>query len=90
MPLSNIVDVFVLVFLMALVGYIYIPNDLVYLNPTFYMMVYRACNAKLFAGATGETMEGGIVCKNGVDMGIGKKIGGTGKYSLIVSNRNWD
>lgn len=91
LSLSNIVDVFVLVFLMALVGYIYITNDLIYLNPTLYMMGYRACNAKLYAEATRETIEGVvIVCKNGVDMRIGKKIGGTGKYSLIVSNRNWD
>ena len=87
LSLNHTVDAFVLMFL---VGYIYITNDLIYLNPTLYMMGYRACNAKLYAEATGETVEGVIVCKNGVDMGIGKKIGGTGKYSLIVSNRNWE
>ena len=32
-------------------------------------------------------MEEDIVCKNGVDRGIGKRI--SGKYSMIVSNRNW-
>ena len=87
LSLNHTVDAFVLMFL---VGDIYIPHDLIYLNPTLYMMGYRACNAKLYAEATGETVEGVIVCKNGVDMGIGKKIGGTGKYSLIVLNRNWE
>lgn len=70
-------------------GDIYITNDLIYLIPMLYMMGDRACNAKLYAEATGEMIEGVIVCKM-VWRGIGKRIGGAGKYSLIVSNRNWD
>ena len=67
LSLNHTVDAFVLMFL---AGDIYIPHDLIYLNPTLYMMGDRACNAKLYAE---ETVEGVIVCKNGVDMGIGKK-----------------
>ncbi len=89
LSLNNIVDIFVLVFLMVLVGYIYITNNLIYLNPMLSMMGYKVYNTKLCARATKEEIEGIVISKNCVDMGRDQQISGTGKYSLIVSNKNW-
>ena len=83
LSLNNIVDVFVLAFLMIIVGYIYITNDLIYLNPMLSMMGYKVYYTKLRAQATLEEIEGIVISKNCVDMDRGRK------YSLIVSNKNW-
>ena len=89
LSLNNIVDVFVLAFLMIIVGYIFITNDLIYLNPMLSMMGYKVYYTKLRAQATLEEIEGIVISKNCVDMDRGRQISGTGKYSLIVSNKNW-
>lgn len=89
LSLNNIVDIFVLVFLMVIVGYIYITNDLIYLNPMLSMMGYKVYNTKLCAQATMEEIEGIVISKDCVNMGRGLQISGTGKYNLIVSNKNW-
>lgn len=89
LTLNEIVDIFVLFFLMILVGYIYITNDLIYLNPTLNMMGFKAYNAELYSEATHEAIESIVICKKGVDMKANSLICGTGKYSLIVSNKNW-
>lgn len=90
LDLNEIADVFVLFFLMLLVGYIYITNDFIYLNPTLYMMGYKVYRVKLYAKATGETIESIAVCRKTVDMTIGNSICATDKYAFIVSQKNSD
>ena len=72
LSLNNIVDVLVLVFLMALVGYIYITNDLSQPNALYDGVKSLQCET--LCRGYGETMEGIIVCKNCVDMGIEKRL----------------
>lgn len=90
LSLNNIVDVFVLVFLMGLVGYIYVANDLIHLNPTLNIMGYKVYYAELYSEATNEDVEGIVVCKKNVDMRPKCWIVGTSKYDIIVSKKNRD
>ena len=41
LTLNSVVDVFVLLFLMGLVGYIYISNHMTYMNPVLQFMGYK-------------------------------------------------
>lgn len=53
------------------------------------VMGYKVYNTKLRVLAALEEIEGIVISKNCVDMERGQQISGTGKYSLIVSNKNW-
>lgn len=90
LSLNKIVDIFVLVFLMGLVGCIYVANDLIYLNPTLNIIGYKAYYAELLAEATEENVEGIVICRKNVIMKPENRISGTGKYKIIVSDKNWD
>lgn len=87
MSMNNIVDVFVFVFLMGIVGYIYIANDMIYLNPTLNMMGYKVYNVAMTAMATDEPVHGIVIADKRVVVKKGKEVKGTKKYELIVLNR---
>lgn len=84
LSLNNIVDVFIFVFLMILVGYIYITNDMIYLNPTLNMMKYNVYSVELVAEATDTVVSSIVIAKRGIKIKEGKRVKGTKKYELIV------
>lgn len=84
LSLNNIVDIFVFVFLMVIVGYIYISNDMIYLNPTLNAMKFKVYSVVLHAEATGETVNSIIIAKKMIPVEKGKQIRGTKKYEIIV------
>lgn len=84
LSLNNIVDIFVFIFLMAIVGYIYISNDMIYLNPTLNMMKFKVYSVVLYAEATGETVSSIVIAKRTIPVEKGKRIRGTNKYEIIV------
>lgn len=89
LSLNNIVDVFILVFLMGIVGFIYISNNMTYMNPTLNMMGYKVFNAVLYSMSTHEEIDSIIVAKSNVSIEKEKTIIGTGKYGFIVVNKNF-
>lgn len=84
LSLNNIVDIFVFVFLMVIVGYIYISNDMIYLNPTLNMMKFKVYSVILYAETTGDTVNSIVIAKKTIPIEKGKQIRGTRKYELIV------
>lgn len=84
LSLNNIVDVFIFVFLMILVGYIYIANDMIYLNPTLNMMKYNVYSVELVAEATDTVVSSIVIAKRGIKIKEGTRVKGTKKYELIV------
>lgn len=88
LSLNNIVDIFMLVFLMGLVGYIYVANDLIHLNPTLNIIGYKVYHAKVYAEVTKEHVEGIVISRRDVRMKPGSRICGTGKYKIIVAKEN--
>lgn len=47
LSLNNIVDVFILFFIMIIVGIIYISNDMTYMNPTLNLLGYKVYHANI-------------------------------------------
>lgn len=88
LSLNNIVDVFVLVFLMCIVGFIYISNNMTYMNPTLNMMGYRVFDTRLYALSTKEEIDSIVVAVKDVDIEKNSQVCGTGKNNfIIVKNR---
>lgn len=84
LSLNNIVDIFVFTFLMGIVGYIYISNDMIYLNPTLNMMKYKVYSVTLYSEATDEELNSIVIARRTIKVEEGKQIRGTRKYEIIV------
>lgn len=54
LSLNSIVDCFVFLFLMIVVGYIYISNNMMYMNPVINLMGYKVYNCVLESSHTNE------------------------------------
>ncbi|MBS5886682.1 hypothetical protein [Clostridium sp.] len=86
LTLNNIVDVFVLVFLMIIVGYIYISNKMTYINPTLNLMGYNVYNMTVESESTGKKIESIVIAKNNVCFKSGIRIRGTSKQDFIFAD----
>lgn len=84
LSLNNIVDIVVFILLMIIVGFIYISNDMIYLNPTLNFMKFKVYNVVLFTEATGEVVNSIVIARQAISIEKGKRIKGTRKYELIV------
>lgn len=87
LSLNNIVDCFVFLFLMLIVGYIYISNNMVYMNPVLNFMGYKiyACTLES-VNTSDEDFETVLVAPNKINIHIGDKIKGTGKQDFLCAN----
>ena len=87
LSLNSIVDFFVFIFLMIIVGYIYISNNMVYMNPVLNFMGYKIYDCELGSYNTNDNDFNTIlVVPNKMRIHIGDKIKGTGKLEFVCAN----
>lgn len=84
LSLNNIVDVFVLFFLMILIGYIYISNHMTYMNPLLQFFGYKIYECEVFSQSTKKTFESILLVKKDVSVVENKTYSGSGKDDFIV------
>lgn len=63
LSLNNIVDVVVLVLLMMIIGYIYITNEIIYINPVLGLMGYNIYHIEMFNCFDKEPDTKIVICK---------------------------
>lgn len=83
LTLNNIVDVFVLLFLMIIVGYIYISNKMTYMNPTLNLMGYNIYNMRVKIESTGQEIDSIVIAKKNIAFKTGTRIKGTIKQDFM-------
>lgn len=84
LTLNNIVDVFVLLFLMMLVGYIYISNHMTYMNPVLQFLGYKVYEGVAHSKSTGEEISSIFIVSKGIPFIAGKTYIGSGKEDFIA------
>lgn len=89
LSLNNIVDVFVLFFLMVLVGCIYIPNRLMYMNPVLQLWGYKIYEGEIKSKSTGEVFQSVVIVKK-KSITPGESYAGSGKEDFIFLQENVD
>lgn len=88
LSLNSIVDCFVLLFVMIIVGSIYISNNMMYLNPMVNMMGYKVYNCILDSKNTDDKGFASIVVvPKTVAVKQGLEICASGKQGFIYSKR---
>ncbi len=83
LTLNKVVDVFVLFFLMIIVGYIYISNHMTYMNPILQFLGYRVYEGILYSNATSEQFESIIVISKNQKLRKGSIVWGSGKDDFV-------
>lgn len=86
LSLNNIVDVFVLAFLMLLVGFIYISNHMTYMNPVMQFMGYKIYECELLSLSTNKKFSSIVVAKKEISIKAGKEYIGSGKDDFLYLN----
>lgn len=87
LTLNSIVDVFVLVFLMILVGYIYISNHMTYMNPVLQFLGYKVYEAKVKSKSTDEIISSIIIVDKGTVIVKDETYTGSGKEDFIFISK---
>ncbi len=83
LTLNNIVDVFVLLFLMILVGYIYISNHMTYMNPMLQFFGYKVYEGIVRSVSTNETIHSIIIVNKRIQITTDELYTGSGKEDFI-------
>ena len=83
LTLNHIVDVFVLFFLMILVGYIYISNHMTYMNPVLQFLGYKIYEGKIKSNSTGEILSSILIVNKKTIIKSGNRCIGSGKEDFI-------
>ncbi len=89
LTLNSIVDCFVFLFVMFIVGYIYISNNMMYMNPVANIMGYKVYNCLLESVNTDDKHISSIViAPKNINVIENKKIQASGKQGFIYVKRN--
>ena len=84
LSLNNTADVFVFCFLMILIGYIYVSNQMTYMNPVLQLFHYRIYEGILFSPSTNKEIKYAIViCPKKIRIEESKKYWGSAKEDFI-------
>lgn len=83
LTLNNIVDVFILFFIMFIVGIIYISNNMTYMNPTLNLLGYKVYSAKVKMISNNLEFDSILIASNKEKIKEGIKIKATGKQDFI-------
>lgn len=83
LTLNNIVDVFILFFIMFIVGIIYISNNMTYMNPTLNLLGYKVYRSRVKMISTNLEFESILISSNKERIKEGMKIKATGKQDFI-------
>lgn len=86
LTLNSIVDCFVFLFVMLVMGYIYISNNMMYMNPVINLMGYKVYDCVLESINTNDKeMKGIVVVQKKTLIKVGKEITASGKQGFIFS-----
>lgn len=88
LTLNSIVDVFVLIFLMLIVGYIYISNHMTYMNPVLQFLGYKIFEGSIESESTGKVLHSIIIVNKTVFLKTGNSYIGSGKEDFIFITGN--
>lgn len=92
LTLNSIVDVFILTFLMIIVGYIYISNHMTYMNPVLNFCGYKIYEGEIQSQSTKEIVTSIILARKNDVINIDGSYIGTGKEDFIfvesITNNN--
>lgn len=83
LTLNSIVDVFVLLFLMIIVGYIYISNHMTYMNPMLQLLGYKIYEGVAQSKSTDERISSIFIVSKSVPVLEGNSYMGSGKEDFI-------
>ena len=84
LSLNNMADVFVLIFLMLLIGFIYVSNRMTYMNPVLQLFQYRIYEVTLFSPSANTEIKNAIViCHKDLLIEEHKKYWGSAKDDFI-------
>ena len=83
LTLNSIVDVFVLIFLMLLVGYIYISNHMTYMNPVLQFMGFKIYEGEIRSESTNKVFHSIIIVKKKILIESGESYNGGGKEDFV-------
>lgn len=88
LSLNNIIDNYILLFLMILIGFIYVSNKLVYMNPMLQLFRYRTFRGKLVAiDFNGRLVSNIIIVPKNIDLGVGDQIEASFSGDLIIVSK---
>lgn len=91
LTLNYIVDCFVFLFVMVIVGYIYISNNMMYMNPVANIMGYKVYNCVLDSVNTSDNnIVSIVVAPKAVVVKKGETIQASGKQGFIYMKRKKD
>lgn len=90
LTLSSIVDVFVLLFLMLIVGYIYISNHMTYMNPLLQLLGYKIYEGTVHSNSTNKEFHSVIIVSKNLDLHKNQTYFGSGKEDFIFLSRTQD
>jgi len=89
LTLQNIVDVFILLFLMVLVGCIYVSNHMTYMNPVLQFMGFKVYEGTICSLSTNKNIETIIIVNKEVAITEDGIYTGSGKEDFIyLTTRN--
>lgn len=83
LTLSSIVDVFVLLFLMLIVGYIYISNHMTYMNPLLQLLGYKVYEGTVHSDSTNKDFQSVIIAPKSLALQKNQTYSGSGKEDFI-------
>ena len=83
LTLNSVVDVFVLLFLMGLVGYIYISNHMTYMNPVLQFMGYKVYEGVLYSQSTKKEIKTIFIISNTLLVSKNCEFIGSGKEDFV-------
>jgi hypothetical protein len=86
LTLNSIVDCFVFLFVMLVVGYIYISNNMMYMNPVINLMGYKVYDCVLDSVNTNDKeIRSIVVMSKKTTIKVGEEITASGKQGFIFS-----
>ena len=84
LSLNSFADVFVLAFLMLLIGFIYVNNRMTYMNPVLQLFQYRIYEGTLFSPSSNTEIKNAIViCHKDLQIEEHKKYWGSAKDDFV-------
>ena len=83
LSLQSIVDVFILFFLMLLVGCIYVSNHMTYMNPVLQFMGFKVYEGTVKSSSTNKEIYAIILVDKDVEIIDGREYIGSGKEDFI-------
>lgn len=83
LTLNSIVDVFVLIFIMVIVGYIYISNHMTYMNPVLQFLGFKIYEGSIKSESTGRMIHSVIIVNKSIFLKPESTYIGSGKEDFI-------